>query len=293
MKKRIGMILIAGVLLAGCGSRNNDYASYNMVQANIAYTDNASVGIASKSNESYMDYGNAYISGDMADYSYCFSAQGAVKKKEDVLNEFDSIQSFVDEHDGYIENLRNDYTGYDIDWSDDYFSPYEIDYIATGCVSFTVQIDNENVPELIEELSNYADRYGLTVTRYDQHITNYEAYEIVDDDEYYYGYQTITEEELEKWLKYASLDVSISYRIKRNGFTGFLLSAKNFWGDVENIFKQVIALFLIFAAAGYILIFVAVLPMYKIIKKSLYKYRLKHDEYYLPKKVIVTDEKEQ
>ena len=287
--------LVLCLVAAGCGSNRSSrgYDSEPLSESyGAVYENSASVSLTKgggvQASESYMDYSDTYISGTMTDYSYNFSANGELKNKTDALNEYEKIQQFVDEHDGYVENVRNNYNGYDIDWTKDYFSSNEMRYKATGNVNFTVQVDNSQIPEIVKELESYTDQDKLTVTRYDQYITNYEAYEIVDEnDDRYYGSQKITQQELDKRLKYASLNISIAYRIPRSGFTRFLLTLLNVVNEVKEAFLRVIAVILMLAVAGYIALFVAVLPMYKIIKKSLFKYRLKHREYYLPKEVVV------
>lgn len=283
---------LAGIMLmAGCGSRHetsyNDDYGVSMDSA-TSYSNSMSLGIKSSSKGS-MDYHNTYISGDMADYSYNFAADGKVNKKEDVLDEYEKLQAYANEHGGYVENVRNTYTGYDIDWADSYFSENEISYKATGSANFTIQVENDEVENVIKELADFTDANNLTVTRYDQYITNYEAYEIVDEYEDNYRYDAITKEELEKHLKYAAINVNLYYRIPRSGFMRFILSVVNVAKQAKEAFLQILAMLIILAVASLIGLYLIVLPFYKLFKKATYKYWQKHGEYYIPKEVLIND----
>lgn len=292
--KKIGILIIGVCLLMITGCGGSGYSSYgggsyeNAMDSMGSYSYAQGVGVTNSASS--MDYSNTNISGSFADYSYYFSANGEVKKKEEVLDEYEKIQTYVNEHGGYIENVRNTYNGYDIDWADSYFTDTEINYQALGGVNFTVEVDNDEVENVIQELVKFTDEKNLTVTRYDQYITNYEAYEIVDEEdwEYYYG-NTITQEELEKRLKYASINVSLSYRIPRNGFMSFVLYIVSFAKQVRDVFLSLLATLLMLAVFAYIALYLIILPVYKLFKKSLFKFRVKHNEYYLPKEIIINN----
>lgn len=292
--KKIGILIIGVCLLMITGCGGSGYSSYsggsyeNATDSMGSYSSAQGIGIMN--SESSMNYSNTNISGSFADYSYNFSANGEVKKKEDVLDEYEKIQTYVNEHEGYIENVRNTYNGYDIDWADSYFTDTEINYQALGAVNFTVQVDNDEVENVIQELVRFTDEKNLTVTRYDQYITNYEAYEIVDEEdwEYYYG-NTITQEELEKRLKYASINVNLSYRIPRSSFMSFVLYIVNFAKQARDVFLSLLATLLMLAVFAYIALYLIILPVYKLFKKSLFKFRVKHNEYYLPKEIIINN----
>ena len=289
MKRKIviPILLLICLLLTSCGQSYSDRSSKSM-------TSNSFDAAYEMSDESYStggDYSSTYISGDKADYSYSFSADGDTKKsKEEMLKYYEEIQDFVDSKDGYIENVYNDYSENII--RDSYISDNAKNYKAQGYLSFTVEIDNEYIPEVLEKLEQICKDNKFVVTQYTQTIYNYKGYKIVDEteDPYYYG-EEITEEELARRLKYASLSVRINYYTPRSSAAKFGYSIKQFFSNAGEILVSVISIF-IMIAIGLIILYVESIIFYKKFKKMIFKHKNKHPEYYDAKKIeIVNEEK--
>lgn len=295
MKKKL---LVASLILAGCltacgRSNSYDYESdygYNGIQGS-AVTD--SVSNSYYKDESFStggDYSNTLVNGEFVDYSYYFSASGELKKedeKQDVLDYYEGLETLVNDNGGFIENLNNDYMGYAIDKATAYLSENEKAYKASGYISFTVEIPNEKIDLVTESLENFCKDNKFNVTRYTQNITNYELYD-KDGEETNDWDNVITKEELEKRLKYARVDVSLSYYLPRSGISAvsirFTSAIHEFW---DSLSEAVTAFFAV--AVGLIVLYLEAIAFYKGFKKAIYKHRLKKPEYYAPKPVILVD----
>ena len=295
MKKKSLLILplLAVTLLAGCGD-----SGYYESPAMSSSSDSASPkGILVADDSSYATGGNysgTTMSGDYADYSYSFAANGETHKtKEDMLDYYESLQKLVNESGGYIENINNRYNGYVIAADDRYISDTEVQYEATGSLSFTIQIPNEQIPLITDNLENFCVENRFVVTTYNQKITNYEGYEIVNsyDQDKYSDSQVITKKELETKLKYASLSVDINYRIRRPGFDRFVLGVKKNWNNFINGVGEVVLAFLV-VAVGVIVFFVEAIIFYKLWKKMIFKHRMKRPEYYPARHVVLDNSPE-
>lgn len=138
------MLLVTTLSLAGCGSSHS--AGITSKSLNLT-TNEASYILA---DDYSVDYGSTYIDSSYADYSYSLYANGeSAKSKDEMLKDYEDIQAFVKEKDGYIENVNNSYNIYDKDDRRYYSSS---DYKISGTLSFTIQIDKDCVDETIQKL---------------------------------------------------------------------------------------------------------------------------------------------
>jgi len=272
-------ITLAVFGLTACGSSSSGYSD---------------MGINSmKSSENYDgfytggDYSSTNINSSEADYSYDFAAGGeSTKTKSEMLADYEYMQDFVMEKGGFIEDVYNDYTYYDTD-QDTYYDN-EIRYKSVGSLSYTIEIDNDNIQPVLDELEKICQDNKFTVTRFTQRIYNYQNYEVVDsydDDDYYYG-DVITRDELDHRLEYADISVRFDYRSPRSGIARFGMSLKTnwheFWESMDDVIKVILVIFIvIFALFGELIV------CYKLFKKMQYKHRLKKPEYYPPVKMEV------
>lgn len=278
--KIFGLIIATSIILSGCSSLG--------IGANNYYDAAPAMNVSESSSKAVVtggDYSSTYINGDSVDYSYCFNASGkSNKSKSEMLKDYEYMQSFVEEKNGLMENVYNDYRYFDI--NSDYISSDAKKYISNGFLSYTIQIENEYVPEILEELEKICKNNNFTVTQYTQQIQNYELYTIVNDydDENYYD--TITQEELDKRLKYASIDVRFDYKMPRSGIETFILNVKDIWHSFLDAFGELIS-FVIYILIIITVLFEAIKFFYKRFKKMQYKYRIKHPEFYPPKDINV------
>ena len=279
MKKKftkLGVLLVSSILfLTGCGEIGSNYDSSYAVET---YSNDGGMLYTSKSTDAYMDYSNTSIYGDMADYQYTFNAKGKVTSKQNVLDVYEQLEDFTVEKGGYIENLNNNYYGYALDKNYSY-SENEINNIASGTVSFNVQIPKEDIEEAIKILDDYVNNNNWIVTQYRQVITNYQGVKIVDEyDEYsYYEY---TQEEIDRILKYATINVRLDYSIPRSTTGVFGAKLHNIWYDTKEVIEGILGAIIGVFITIIVFTYTVALPVYKIIRKSIYKHKLKHPEMY-------------
>lgn len=286
MNKQYGKILFTTslvLLLSGCGlfTKDNSMISFGAAPA-------ATESVGGYYDDGFTtggDYGNASIDGDQIDYSYSFAAGGDTNKNKDaMLADYETVQEAVTENGGFIDSVYNDYTYYADD--DLKYNESARKYMAHGHLSFTVEIDNDKVPEIINLLEQLCQNNRFTVTGYTQRIQNYQNWKQVDrydDDQYRYG-EVITKEELDKRLKYADISVQLTYQIPRSkiAYLGLNIAAglSEFWRSV----KEIVLLFLALAVGLFVLFAQAIL-FYKGFVKVIWKNKRRHPEYYPPKDV--------
>ena len=291
MKKKLSMVLLLALIMmiAGCGSSgfNGDGVKDTGMEIN-GFTDRSTDNV-----ESYVtggDYSSTYIDSNKADYSYAFKAGGDSKKtKSQMLEDYEYIQDFVTEKGGLIENVYNDYQYYDT--KTDFVYETAKRYVSTGYLSYTIEIDNKYVQNVVDELEKMCKDNKFTVYQYTQKITNYELHSVVDsyDDDPNTTRDTITKEDLEQRLKYADITVRFDYNMPRGTIGKVGLSIKSawngFWNNAGNIIQGVIVIMIaLFAVFGELILF------YKMFRKMQYKHRKTKPQYYSPKEVKIVSE---
>ena len=279
----VGLLLVTTLSLVGCGSNH----STGLGNKQLSTTDESSYILADDYDE---DYGSTYIDGSCVDYSYALYASGeSSKSKEAMLKDYEDIQEFVKDHDGYIENVNNVYNVYNKD-DKDYSCYYSSSkYKVSGTLAFTIQIDKDLVDETIQKLDQVCKDNSLVVTTYTQRITNYEGKTAIDDYDYdQYEYETISKDELEKRLKYADISVQLTYHKSFNVFEKLFMSIgdalREFWDDFGELLQVMFIILIILYVC-----FFQVCLWYKIFKKMLYKHKIKHPEFYEPKQVTLVE----
>ncbi|ADL35965.1 hypothetical protein bpr_II024 (plasmid) [Butyrivibrio proteoclasticus B316] len=295
MKKKFLFIpIVIAAIVSGCGSsyvspENGGPGAYMATES--VNMDSLMVSKSSSSGTGG-DYSETIITGDFADYSYTFRANGETKKtKKEMLSYYEDVQKLVDENGGYIEDVDNRYNAYVVAYDDKYISDTEKNYSASGSLSFTVQIPKDKISLITDNLESFCQDNNFVVTTYNQKITNYKNYKIVDsyDDDDYLNGDVITKEELDRRLKYASLYVNIDYNIPRLSIMKFRFGVRQVWNDFWMAAGEAIQVFLIIALGLFILFGEAIL-FYKLWKKMVYKHRRKKPEYYPAKHVVVDKE---
>ncbi len=295
MKKRKLLLipLLTLALLTGCGDSYHEAPAMESESVSVApgSSDSFFVVSDSASKSTGGDYSSTTISGDFADYSYNFAANGnTTKTKQDMLDYYESVQKLVNENGGFIENVDNKYNGYVIDPADDYISDSEKEYTATGTLSFTVEIPNDKISVITDSLENFCKDNHFIVTTYSQKITNYQGYQIVDSyDQSSYNSNVITQKELDRTLKYASLRVNISYSTRRPFIARLGLGIKQLWLNFIDGIGEVIMVFMALAV-GFIVLFVEAIIFYKIWKGMIFRHRKKKPQYYPAKHIYVDNE---
>ena len=291
-KGMLGLVLLTMIIsLTGCGS-SGGYKGYDSVSH--SYSDEVGFSMNNSYDEGYsgnIDYSGTHISGDLVDYSYSLGSRGYVKEKETALAFYEEAQTFVDEHDGYIDNVNNTFRTNDLDADFYYYKDSDyIKYSATGCVNFNIQIEEQYTEDVIALFDDFCKTNDFAVTQFNQYATNYKSYDVVEsyNEDWYHG-DDITQEDLDKQLAYTSIDVSVSYSIKRPGFTVFALNVKSFfrsfWDSCGDVVSALIWIFIY----SFSIFFIIALPIIKIFKKSMVKFYKKHPEYYIPKRIVLDD----
>lgn len=288
MKKRfLGIVLLCTMCLTACGQ---SYSYSDNGGGFDIYNDSPMASMKSSVSESAVyvtggDYSNTNINSDSADYSYNFQASGKTKKsKAEILADYEHIQEVVEEKGGFIENVYNNYQYYD---KENQSYGTGVDYISTGNLSFTIEVENEYVVDVLAELEKLCVENKFTVTNYTQSIQNYQNFKIVDsysEDDYYSD--TITQEELDRRLMYADISVRLNYYNPRDGISKFGIKVSNAIEDIWDSFGEIIQVIFIifivlFALFGELILF------YKMFVKMMYKHRHKYPKYYPPKSVYV------
>lgn len=296
MKKRLLVLsLLAVTLLAGCG-KSDFYETPSMSSDSVSAPAGSSNGLYVVNDTSVTggNYSGTTISGDFADYSYSFAANGETQKtKQDMLDYYESLQKLVNQNDGHVDHVNNRYNGYVITPDDSYLSDAEVQYEAMGTLSFTIEIPNDKISLVTDSLESFCRENNFVVTTYNQNITNYQGYQIVssyDQDKYSEG-TVITESELKTKLKYASISVNINYRIRRPGFDRFVLGIRQKWSEFAEGMGAVLMAFLV-VAFGVIIFFVEAVIFYKTWIKMVYKHKQKRPEYYPAKHVVLDNSPE-
>ena len=286
MKKALCLfftLAISASVLAGCGSTNPSPMNKTVMPAAVAeetfngyYMDDYYTG---------GDYSSTSINGDQADYSYSFSAEGDTDKdKSAMLQDYEAVQNLVNDKGGYIESVNNSYEYY----TDDNlrYNEYARKYKANGYLSFTIQVDNSDVAEVIDYLEQLCKTNRFTVTSYTQRIQNYQSWKVVDDyDENQRG-RVISKEDLERRLQYADVAVTLSYNIPRNklAYAGYSIKAsfEELWDNIKGVVNVMLAL-----AAGLCILFAEAILFYKGFVRMVWKHREKRPQYYPPKEIRV------
>ena len=149
MKKKFLFIpIVIAAIVSGCGSsyvspENGGPGAYMATES--VNMDSLMVSKSSSSGTGG-DYSETIITGDFADYSYTFRANGETKKtKKEMLSYYEDVQKLVDENGGYIEDVDNRYNAYVVAYDDKYISDTEKNYSASGSLSFTVQIPKDKI----------------------------------------------------------------------------------------------------------------------------------------------------
>lgn len=280
-----GLLLVTTLSLVGCGSSHSAGITSKSLNST---TNEASYILGDSYSADYsMDYSSTYIDSSYADYSYSLYANGeSSKSKDEMLKDYEDIQAFVKEKDGYIENVNNSYNIYDKDDRRYYSSS---DYKISGTLSFTIQIDKDCVDETIQKLDQICKDNNLVVTVYNQRITNYEGKKIVDGyDDDWYDYDTISKEDLEKRLKYADINVQLNYHKSFNFFEKLFMNIGDalmeFWDSFGELVQVIIIILIILHVC-----FFNVCLWYKMFRKMMYKHKIKHPEFYEPKQVKLVE----
>lgn len=290
--KRRGILVLVIVFIAicvtGCGKLVNDaQANFQTVSDNADYLKSDGVHVSSN-----MDYSNTYIDGDLADYSYDFTADGDLDSKEVALDEYEKLQSMAIERGGKVSSVSNYYWANDDDTDGDFCDWDDIRHKANGSIKFTVEVSNEYIQEFIDELEKFTDEHGLTVKNYRQVITNYKDVKVADSgkDNDYYGYHVYTQEELDNMLKYADLDVYITYDVPSSFGRSFKFVMSNLWWLVKYFVLSWLIMIVVGCAIVYSIAALIILPAYKIVHRGIVEDREKHPELYKPRRVIVIEE---
>lgn len=288
MKRRIVAVLAIGMMCIGLtGCTGNTYDNAGVV-ANDGYYINDYKGYESSSRTT--------LDGENVDYGYEFRATGATtyKKKDKLVAYFDELQDLVVENDGYVDSYSNDYDDYSLLNYFDYISSYEMQYKFYGTMNMQIEVPNENIDTVIDSLNEFCDKNGFTITEYSQSAVNYDRYRIIDEetydeDSYYYDdSDRISQEEMERRVKYADLSVSLTYYQRRTGIEKQFIQTVVFFEEWREGLTTLINVIIITA----IVLFIAGLIIstnISIHRKRQYKLRKKHPEYFQPKEVILHD----
>lgn len=282
---------MTAISLVGCGGDYYSKGYSNGVSATADYASEDYYYYDGDGYSGYVDYSNTTINGTKVDYSYDLSARGIVDSKSEAIDFYKSLNDFVYDNDGYIENVDNTFHVNDMDDSY-YYSDSDVKYQAGGYIKFTVQIPEEHSEEIITIFDDFCKNADFIVTQNNQYIRNYEKLKTVDDDYYDpddYRYHP-TKSELDEMLQYTDIDVSITYNIERNSVEAFGLGVRRFFRNLWDDIGDVVGTFFNIALFVFAFLFIIVIPVIKIFKKSMFKYNKKHPEYNIPKRVTLVDD---
>lgn len=299
MRKRVfagvGCVLLIGTLLTGCGGAKDSYSYSNSAGADGASVTGYSDGYffnesSSSRGDSFSTGGNyaSYSSEDVyADYSYEFGASGKGVKKETVLGELEVLRSYAYDAGGYVGDVHNTYSNYTDMGANvhNYYSDTERKYKSYGKVDFYIYVEEDAITGAIDNLEEFCKTNHLTVSTFNQTVTNYRALKVVDEysDDYWEREGTITEEDLQKELEYSTLHVTLSYYEPRGGFSKFGMGLKNTTSDfIEAIGTTLLTLLIysLFLLVTCFAILFAVNTMTGGGLKAKYRIYKKHPEYF-------------
>ena len=301
MKKKFTTLFVAGIsalmLCSGCGSlfggatsSRSSYDSNGADGASVAgYNGGYFEDDFSSSGRTYDGgyYASFESSDTKMDYSYSFTADGNTKMSRQTAVDFlEEIETFALDNKGYISDVKNTWTSYDVvkkDLSEDYYGS-EKRYHTFGTLSFTLYIPNENLEQVNEKLQAFCDANGLIVTGYTQTATSYQAFKVSEDaDSYIYDDMLITQEDLDNRLATTTYGITINYHRDRNGFEKAGMTIHNILYSIgqtlTDLLESIAPLFLTFAIPGGVIIFVYNACTVGAIK-SRYKLYSKHPEYF-------------
>lgn len=158
-------------------------------------------------------------------------------------------------------------------------------------MSFNVQIKEQYVEDVINMFDDFCKENDFSVTQFNQYATNYKSYNVVDeyDDDGWYRGDKITQDDLDKQLAYTSIDISMSYSIKRSAGESFRLKVGSLLHEFLDECGDIIGTLIWIIVFVFAIMFVAILPAVKIFKKSMFNFNKKHPEYNVPKKIVIDD----
>lgn len=265
------------------------------------HSSNNGSGIAINTSDAYYDTGGSYGSYESndsyADYSYSFGASGECDGRETFPAFVQTIEDYVTEKDGYLDNVNNNYYNY-TNLQKRYYSDAEKRYKYEGYISFQANLANEDVAEFIQMLEDFCKTNKLTVSNYTQSVVTYRQWTVVDEypedyDDNYWKYEDnniITESDLESRLKYSTVSVSISYYQPRAKIAGFFMGLKESLDDIWSSFGYFIQMAFVIIIIGLAIISVVVLGFRMVIRTRYgFIHRLKkaHPEYFENKKIEI------
>lgn len=297
MKKKFITLFAVGVsalmLCSGCGALGGATSSYNSNGADGASVTGYNGGYFgddfSSDGRTYDGgYYASFESGDTKmDYSYSFTADGNTKMSRQTAIDFlEEIETFALDNEGYITDVKNNWTSYDAVKKDlsEYYYNNEKQYHTYGTLSFTLYIPNENLEQVNEKLQTFCDANGLTVIGYTQTATSYQPFKVSEDaDSYIYDDKLITQEDLDERLATTAYSVTLNYHRDRNGFERAGMTIHNIlYGIGDSLIDMLEGIFPILATVG--IPGVAIVLVYKGCTigaiKSRYKLYSKHPEYF-------------
>jgi hypothetical protein len=281
-------VLLIGTLLTGCGGAKDSYSNYGGDGSYGASVAGYNDGFFNDNDFSTGGNYASYSSDDVyADYSYEFGASGKGVKKETVLGELEVLRSYAYDAGGYVGSVNNTYTNYEDMGANvhNYYSDTERKYKSYGKVDFYVYVEEDAIADAIDELEGFCKTNHLTVSTFNQTVTNYRALKVVDEysDDYWEREGTITEEDLEEELRYSTLHVTLSYYEPRGAFSKFGMGFKNLTNNfVDAIGSTLLTLFVyaLFLLVTCFAILFAVNTMTGGGLKAKYKVYKKHPEYF-------------
>lgn len=298
MRKRVfagvGCVLLIGTLLTGCGGAKDSYSYSNSEGADGASVTGYSSGFfaegSSSRGDNFSTGGNytSYSSDDVyADYSYEFGASGKGVKKETVLGEMEVLRSYAYDAGGYVGDVKNTYANYEDMGANtySYYSEKVRTYKSYGTVDFYIYVAEDAIAGAIDNLEEFCKTNHLTVSTFNQTVTNYRALKVVDEysDDYWEREGTITEEDLQKALEYSTLHVTLSYYEPRGGFSKFGMGLKNLASDFTDAVGATLLMLLIYSLFLLVTCFAILFAVNTMTGgglKAKYKVYKKHPEYF-------------
>lgn len=295
-KKGLIISLLLGMMicLTGCG---NEEVKTTMTQGGGGSSSGYSDFV--DSHDSIIDYSDVAIAGGLTDYSYSIRAEAEIDSKEPINDFYNELEKYIRSLNGYMENLSTDYTIYEkpdfknMTASQKQYATKAIQNTSSGYCNFNIQVNEKHTADVISKINEFCAANNFSITDYSKTGVNYQTYLVVPDfSKTDKDKKQITKTDLERRLAYSSIEVKLSYKVKRTGLDALGVKLSEMSWSLWNEIKETAMVILNLCITAIAFVFCILIPCSKAYKKAMYIYNTKHPEYNIRKRVVLEKENE-